>query len=562
MRTDLNKEVSDLRKQLESKENQIRQLQNVIQGLKRAYKDFAAIYNLSKIISSTPDVEKILELLVDTLQEVVQFLSCALLLRDPLGEDFYIKVGKNLSREVEVLIRRHQREGFYDWILRERRPVILPEKSGANGKTLSAILIPLTVGNKPLGMLEIYVSARAGDFTQREMDLLSLLANQAAIGIENANLYKAMELKTTALSSVKNYMSNILDSMADGIIAVDNERRVTLFNKRAEQMFGIPSARAVGNTLEGIFDQRVVRSLRGMIDNAFKGRLMGEMELEYPTPLRGNLPIGVRASLLRDEVDTIIGLILVCRDLSETKELLNLRRLDRLKDQFLASVSHELRTPVTTIKAFSEILLNYREDPETQKEFLTIINKESDRLVKLIEDLLDLAKIESGQAEWDIKQVNLPEVIQEAMERTMDSFREKRINISISVADGLPSILADRERLIQVFINLLSNAIKFTPEGGNVKIRGELLRGKRKGDASDFVKVAVSDTGIGIPQGDLKRIFDKFSQGGDGLTGKPSGTGLGLSITKRIIEHFGGDIWAESEVGKGSVFYFTIPTAR
>lgn len=562
MRTDLNKEVSDLRKQLESKENQIRQLQNVIQGLKRAYKDFAAIYNLSKIISSTPDVEKILELLVDTLQEVVQFLSCALLLRDPLGEDFYIKVGKNLSREVEVLIRRHQREGFYDWILRERRPVILPEKSGANGKTLSAILIPLTVGNKPLGMLEIYVSARAGDFTQREMDLLSLLANQAAIGIENANLYKAMELKTTALSSVKNYMSNILDSMADGIIAVDNERRVTLFNKRAEQMFGIPSARAVGNTLEGIFDQRVVRSLRGMIDNAFKGRLMGEMELEYPTPLRGNLPIGVRASLLRDEVDTIIGLILVCRDLSETKELLNLRRLDRLKDQFLASVSHELRTPVTTIKAFSEILLNYREDPETQKEFLTIINKESDRLVKLIEDLLDLAKIESGQAEWDIKQVNLPEVIQEAMERTMDSFREKRINISISVADGLPSILADRERLIQVFINLLSNAIKFTPEGGNVKIRGELLRGKRKGDASDFVKVAVSDTGIGIPQGDLKRIFDKFSQGWDGLTGKPSGTGLGLSITKRIIEHFGGDIWAESEVGKGSVFYFTIPTAR
>lgn len=230
-----------------------------------------------------------------------------------------------------------------------------------------------------------------------------------------------------------------------------------------------------------------------------------------------------------------------------------LQELDRLKDDFMSTVTHELRTPLTSIRAFSEILLD---DPRIQlserKRFLSIVVKETGRLTRLINQMLDLAKIESGHAEWRTAVLDLDEVVAEAAEATGQLFREAGVELALPRAPPSPRVRADRDRLIQVLINLLSNAVKFTPPGAG---RVEVLRSIQDGQ----VRVDVRDNGPGIPAADHETIFEKFRQGGDTLTAKPRGTGLGLPISRRIVEHCGGRLWVESEPGRGATFSFVLP---
>ncbi len=239
-----------------------------------------------------------------------------------------------------------------------------------------------------------------------------------------------------------------------------------------------------------------------------------------------------------------------------------LQELDQMKDSFLSTVSHELRTPLTSIKSFSEILLNYDEDRETQKEFLNIIREESDRLTRLINDFLDLSKIEAGRMQWETAELSLSEVIQIAINATQALAAKTNLRVEANVSPDLPTVLCDKDRLVQVVTNLLSNAIKFTPEGGMIQLKAQLLNKSKAKRDSGMVMVSVSDSGIGIAAADYKSIFEKFKQVGDTLTDKPQGTGLGLPICKEIIEHYGGNIWVESELGKGSTFFFTLPIMK
>jgi len=231
-----------------------------------------------------------------------------------------------------------------------------------------------------------------------------------------------------------------------------------------------------------------------------------------------------------------------------------LQELDRMKDDFVSTVTHELRTPLTSIRAFSEILL---EDPEIhlpeRKRFLAIIVKETQRLTRLINQVLDLSKIESGSAEWHTTELDVHEVIRESVETSSQLFRESRVELVTSVStDAGPRVMADRDRLVQVLINLLSNAVKVCRPGeGRVEIR--------LGVSNGFLQVDVQDNGPGISPADHETVFEKFRQVGDTLTGKPKGTGLGLPISRRIVEHFGGRLWVESELGKGATFSFILP---
>ena len=237
-----------------------------------------------------------------------------------------------------------------------------------------------------------------------------------------------------------------------------------------------------------------------------------------------------------------------------------LQELDKMKDAFLSTVSHELRTPLTSIKSFSEILLSYEEeDKETQREFLNIINEESDRLTKLIDDLLDISKIASGRMQWENTELVITEIIKSATSATSALSTQKNLRVNVELEPNLPPVWGNKDRLVQVVTNLLSNAIKFTPEGGEIRVAAEVLKGSEAGSVSDVMRVSVSDTGIGVAPEEQERIFEKFRQAGNTLTDKPKGTGLGLAICKEIVEHYGGKIWVESELGKGSTFYFTLP---
>ena len=240
-------------------------------------------------------------------------------------------------------------------------------------------------------------------------------------------------------------------------------------------------------------------------------------------------------------------------ELQEANE--RLQELDRVKDDIMSSVTHELRTPLTSIRAFSELL---RDDPKMhladRERFLGLIVSEAERLTRLINQTLDLAKIESGRADWNGCELDLKEVVEQSLAATSQLFREKEAHVDLDLPDNLPLILADRDRLIQVMLNLLSNAAKFLVQGaGRVGVKLRVL--------ADGLEVSVSDNGPGIRPEDQELIFEKFRQVGDTMTAKPAGTGLGLPISRRIVEHFGGRLWVESVPGEGATFRFTLPFA-
>jgi signal transduction histidine kinase len=233
-----------------------------------------------------------------------------------------------------------------------------------------------------------------------------------------------------------------------------------------------------------------------------------------------------------------------------------LTELDRLKDEFISTVSHELRTPLTSIRSFSEILLdNPRLARAERNQFLEIVVKESERLTRLINDILDLSRIESGRMEWHLSTCDPKEIVDDALAATSGLFKERGIALEPEFAGNLPRVTVDRDRMMQVVINLLSNAAKFAkPDGGRVKVR---LTSQH-----DRLAVSVEDNGPGIAPEQSEAVFDRFRQlGADVMTGKPKGWGLGLTICREIVEHFGGRIWVESAKPTGAVFRFTLPTA-
>jgi len=230
-----------------------------------------------------------------------------------------------------------------------------------------------------------------------------------------------------------------------------------------------------------------------------------------------------------------------------------LKELDRLKDDFVATVSHELRTPLTSIRTFSEMLRDNPDlEPAERARQLGIVIKESERLTRLINQILDISKLESGNAEWHPGPVDMKEIVEDTVAAMGQLFKEKNIELRTRVPERVPSVVADLDRIVQVMLNLLSNAVKFC-DAGNGTVEIALSQGQ------GYLRIDVRDNGPGIDAADQDAIFDKFRQAGDPAAGKPHGSGLGLHITRRIVELLGGRIWVVSALGQGTCFSFTLP---
>jgi Na+/proline symporter/nitrogen-specific signal transduction histidine kinase len=295
--------------------------------------------------------------------------------------------------------------------------------------------------------------------------------------------------------------------------------------------------------------QHVEAALAGAIGSASARTLVASIARESPLGLEEVMHI-------LDETSQVIH---YSRALAQRTEQLReanerLLELDRLKDDFISTVTHELRTPLTSIRAFSEILAdNPALDPAERARYLDIIIRETERLTRLINQVLDFAKLEHGDAQWQIEPLDLSAAIDEALAATRQLFVDAGVSLEVDRADGL-RIVADRDRLHQVLINLLGNAVKFAPRGsGRVRVRAERVRGSAQ------AQVSVIDNGPGVIEADRKVVFEKFRQSGSPLTGKPPGTGLGLPISRHIVEHLGGRIWVDGEPGGGAAFHFTLP---
>lgn len=371
--------------------------------------------------------------------------------------------------------------------------------------------------------------------------------------------------------------SSITETATDAIISIDNRGDVILCNPAAEKMFGYSAAEIIGRQVTEIMPPAQVDSHIAGLKRVVSGgetRLIGHT-VETVGLRKSGEKFPMELSLAEWTTDEGKFFTAIVRDITARKrmdaELLDkieelqeanrrLKELDRLKDGFLSTVSHELRTPLTSIKSFAEILMAYDEDKATRQEFLGIINEESGRLTRLINDFLDLSKIQAGRMQWETSEVSLPSVIEMALHANHSLIVQNKLQITTSIEPDLPQVLSDVDRITQVVTNLLSNAIKFTPEGGKIIVHAEKTTGEPS--KNDMVTVSVTDSGIGIAPEHHQIVFEKFTQVGDTLKDRPKGSGLGLPICKEIVEHYGGRIWVESKLGSGSTFRFTLPIVQ
>ena len=251
------------------------------------------------------------------------------------------------------------------------------------------------------------------------------------------------------------------------------------------------------------------------------------------------------------------------RTLELEKANKQLTKLNQVKSDFISIVSHELRTPLTSIKSFAEIMLDDlgEHDLETQRRYLSIINSESDRLSRLISDILDLQKIDSGKVDWNDEMINVVDIVQRAVETFSTAYAEKGLRLDFASESSLMMTEASPDRLFQVFANLLSNALKFTERGG-VDVNMRFVEAPYPYSSDKTIRISVTDTGIGIPREELRRIFDRFYQVDHSQGRKHEGAGLGLAISKDIIEHYQGELSVESTLGSGATFYVSLPEQK
>ena len=316
-----------------------------------------------------------------------------------------------------------------------------------------------------------------------------------------------------------------------------------MINAAMEQMFGLKSDLIVGKP-----SIEVIRNhpLNEFIRTTLKSPANRSIEIVLQTPEERIFT--VQASTVAAE-ESVLGAVFVFHDVTE------LKRLVRIRKDFVANVSHELRTPLTSIKGYIEALLDgAKDDPQKCRQFLEVAQRHADQLNNLITDLLQLSQIESGRYEWKREQINTGDLIEKAVGLMRPTAEKKRQSLTVSSGGAIPFITGDPDKLAQVLINLLDNAVKYTPEGGKITVTTSQAN-------AGFIEISMTDTGIGVPPKDLPRIFERFYRVDRARSREVGGTGLGLSIVKHIVETHGGVVRVKSAPGKGSQFTVTLPQA-
>lgn len=356
--------------------------------------------------------------------------------------------------------------------------------------------------------------------------------------------------RTEQLAEEKELLAVTLCSMSDGVIAVDVEKRIVLFNKVAENLTKWKYHEVQGKIVDEVFrpiDEKTKHTVESPIDKVLSSRQTetGSDRDALITRDGRECPISATAAPIRKNDGTMLGIVMVLRDVSREREI------DRMKTDFISSVTHELRTPLTAIKAYiTTILRDHDMTEQTKHKFLTVIDEESDLLKNLIEALLEVSRIESGTVKFSREPVDITAVVQQVLSAVQHLADTKGIQLKVDIADNLGVLQGDEGKIQSMVMNLVGNAIKFTPENGRVTISARR--------AGCELVINVSDTGLGIPKEALPKIFDRFYR--VHRPGKQiKGTGLGLAIVKEIVNMHGGRIEVESELDKGSTFTVFLP---
>jgi len=351
--------------------------------------------------------------------------------------------------------------------------------------------------------------------------------------------FLADELKHTLdnLHREKSKTDSILASMAESVIAVDSRGRIMLVNPRAAELLGRKPQCLQGMSMNEAIPWRDVRQV---LTSVFHSGQMARTE----SHVGGSVYI-VHVVPIRESSGSIGGAVAVLQDISERW------RVEQMRRDFVANVSHELRTPLTSIQGFGEALLDdVVKDEGERKQFLSIMVDEAQRLGRLVNDLLDMASLQSGERRLDLNRIKMCRLVERVVQKVKPQAEEAGINLSGSISPGI-SVLCDVDRMEQVLLNLVYNALRHTPRGGEISV--QVVADER------FVTTVVSDTGEGIPEEDLPHVWERFHKVDKSRSRNKGGTGLGLAIVKQIVELHGGSVGVESELGVGTSFRFSIP---
>lgn len=350
----------------------------------------------------------------------------------------------------------------------------------------------------------------------------------------------ALQQQITEVTSAKQRLEAILNHMVSGVLVISSQGIIQGINREAERMFSTEGKKALGRPYQGIIRNF---GLQEAIEKVIKEGEVNSHEFSLIFPENLTLKAYIAPVKQNGKIEQVV---VVFHDIT------SLRQLEKIKTDFVANASHELRTPVAAIKGFAETLLDGAiEKPDLRERFVTIIDKEGERLIRLINDLLDLSKLEAKELQISKETIPVENILEDCVQGLLPQAKERGIEIILDINEKLPPLFANKDLLTQAIINLIDNGIKYTNAGGHIKVKAMAKTGQ--------LLIQVSDSGIGIPREDMPRIFERFYRVDKARSRDGGGTGLGLSIVKHIMEQHGGQINVESHLGQGTTFTLLFP---
>jgi signal transduction histidine kinase len=580
------------------------------QKTERRARELSTLYEVGQVITSSLELDTVLDRIMHQAMDLLEVEAGSLVLIDTESEELVFRIALGPTGDQVQGLRLPPGTGVVGQVAASGHPLCVNDAQSdprfyrgaddASGfQTRSILAVPLSSRDQIIGVIEVMNRTDGRPFLSEQMDLLTAFAAQAAIAIENAQLYQRTDEalsrrvhELTTIAELDHTLSATLDFESVNDLVVDGAMQAT--NATAGLMAVVDEP---GTGLLFLSQRGYPASIRRYqfepwpVDRGIIGRvvctgqpaLVPDVQLDpdytdvIPT-IRSQLSVPI----LRED-EQVIGVVTLGSDRATNFTTDDLRFVQHLtehaaiamqnarlfaelqcanrelqalsdaKTEFVSIVAHELRAPMTSIKGYVDLILEDEEIAEDIRDFLLVVQENTDRLAKLVADLLDVSRIEAGRISLSFQPVCLPDIVDVVVSTSAAEVQEKQLAVTVDLPDDLPLVWGDQDRVTQILTNLMNNAVKYTPEG-EVRVSGQT-----NGDG--YVQVAVTDTGIGIAPADQLQLFEKFFRADHPLVRRVPGTGLGLSIVKSLVEVHGGRIWVESQLDEGSTFYFTLPIA-
>jgi two-component system phosphate regulon sensor histidine kinase PhoR len=507
-----------------------REVKHTTSLLQNRLDEFETLVKITHSITGTLELDRVLSAVVSAAVDITGAEEGHLLLLDEPSGELYMRAERNLGEQYARTFRLKTDDSLAGQVLRTGEPIALnteaPQKITTSYLVHSLIYVPVRTHERVIGVLGVDNRESNHPFRQHYVLLLSILADYAAIAMQNARLYQETE-------NERNKLLTTLHHIDDGVIVVSDDLRIIYINPSARRIFGLG---LIGLTGRLLFDVVSHPDLRGLFDSIRENPLkFNEIRFEdgrvfygHYAPISG---VGIAITL---------------------QEITHLKMLDRLKSDFIHTVSHDLRSPLTSIVGYVELLERVGPLNDQQRDFVRRVQSSAKDITYLVNELLDLGRIEAG-FDTHMDRVQLEDILRYTLENLAKQAEDKSISLTSEVNGAISPVMGNPIRLRQVVDNLLTNAVKYTPNGGSVTAHLRSEQGQ--------IIFSVSDTGVGIPAADQPHIFEKFFRASNAPQGS-QGAGLGLAIVKTIVDNHEGRIWVESPPGQGTTFYVVLPAYK